>query len=100
MKRAIAGLVLLLCFASAPSVSALGCYTCVPNGYVCGIFGCEYTYQCNPTSSFCSHNCWESCSDNQLGYCHVSYQCQWAAVSEDEDVFSTETLRLITFPAP
>ena len=99
MKRAVTGLIILLCFASASSLSALGCYTCANTGFVCGTLGCLYTYECRSTESFCS-NCWENCYESPEGACSTSHSCQWAAVSDEEDLMTAETLPLLAYPAP
>lgn len=99
MKRVVAGLILLLCLASTSPVSALGCYTCAPTGFVCGILGCIYTYECRTTDSFCS-NCWENCYESPEGDCSTSRTCQWAAVSDEEDRLLAEIFRRPAYPAP
>jgi hypothetical protein len=90
MKRAVAGLFILLCLASTSSISALGCHNCTWSGYACGTLGCVETYRCTATDSFCSL-CWENCYESPEGYCGVSRPCQWAGDSEDKGAFPTET---------
>lgn len=80
MKRLCLGVALALSLAllSSSSAFALGCEECVPSGYACGIFGCNYVYTCVATSSFCSE-CWEICNETLDGYCDIRWGCQWAA---------------------
>lgn len=95
MKRAVAGLILLLCLASASTVSALGCSNCTWSGYACGSLYCVETYRCTATESFCSL-CWENCYENPEGYCGTSRPCQWVDNSEDQNFISAETAWLFS----